>query len=142
MKKKYVSLVKANSLIPKVTILVTELMKLNNALQLIESVDVEFEDEYEFMVNDIKSSIQLHKLYYEFYRKLDELIEIGVYVQDIDLGLINFFSRNNGHDIFLCWQLGEKKINYWYDVEEDYDDRKPINMLKDRKIQNINDINE
>jgi len=134
LKKKYVSLKKANSLIPEVGRIVRDLMKLNNSLQLIESVDLEYEDDYEYMVNDVKGSIQLHKLYYEFYRKLDKLIGMGVYVKDIDLGLVDFFSTNEGHDIFLCWQIGEAKIEYWHDVEDGYDERLPVSMLIDKKI--------
>ncbi len=109
-------------------------MKINNALNIIESVDLEFDDDYEFMVNDVKSSIYMHKLYHDFYRKLDKLIEIGVYVKDIDLGLVDFFSKNEGKEIFLCWQFGEKKIGFWHWIDESYDDRKPVKILKEKKL--------
>ena len=57
------------------------------------------------------------------FRALDEA---GVVVKDVDAGLIDFPSRRDGRDVFLCWQVGELDLNWWHGVEEGFAGRKPI----------------
>ena len=33
-------------------------------------------------------------------------------------------------EILLCWRLGEDKIKYWHEADSGYDERKPIDLLK------------
>ena len=47
-------------------------------------------------------------------------------LKDLDEGLINFFSMHEGREIYLCWRLGDESVDSWYDVEEGYEQRKPV----------------
>ena len=127
--KKYVSLKKANTLIPKVREIMTSLIKLNNVIKMAESVELEFEDEFEFMINDVRTNMQLNKLSYEYYKKLAQLVELGCFPKDIEQGLLDFYSQHDEREIFLCWQIGEEKIMHWHETDEGYDERKPIAIL-------------
>ena len=57
------------------------------------------------------------------FRALDEL---GVVVKDVDAGLVDFPSKRDGDDVFLCWQVGEPDLSWWHGVDEGFAGRKPI----------------
>lgn len=41
----------------------------------------------------------------------------GIVVRDIRAGLIDFPSRREGVDVFLCWKLGEPlRIEWWHPI--------------------------
>lgn len=63
-------------------------------------------------------------------RKLQEAMaqieETGALVKDLDMGLLDFMARYQGHDVCLCWKLGEDAIRYWHGAEEGFRGRKEI----------------
>jgi hypothetical protein len=38
-----------------------------------------------------------------------------------------------GKEIFLCWKMGEDKINHWYELDSSYEFKKDISELKTKK---------
>lgn len=50
----------------------------------------------------------------------------GCVVKDIEVGLLDFPSRINGQEVFLCWRLGEDRIRFYHSVDEGFAGRKPI----------------
>jgi len=62
---------------------------------------------------------------------VDELSEIGCELKDYQMGLIDFTGRHNGHDVCLCWKVGEEQIAYWHEAESGYTGRQPISTLKE-----------
>lgn len=57
---------------------------------------------------------------------MDELENLGCYVKDLDIGLIDFLSTFEGRDIFLCWKLGEEHICHWHETNEGFASRQEI----------------
>ncbi|HEV2022710.1 MAG TPA: DUF2203 domain-containing protein [Terriglobales bacterium] len=57
---------------------------------------------------------------------LAEIDSTGVYVKDLDVGLLDFPCRVSDQVILLCWKLGEKQITHWHGQEEGFQNRKPI----------------
>lgn len=62
---------------------------------------------------------------------IDELIEIGVELKDHQTGLIDFISRHQGRDIYLCWKLGEDQITHWHELQAGFAGRQPVSMLEE-----------
>ena len=60
---------------------------------------------------------------------MEEIDAIGVKVQNLDSGLLDFPCLVNGKTVFLSWQLGEPTITHWHDEGEAPEDRKPVNTL-------------
>ena len=58
--------------------------------------------------------------------KIDELEDLGCYVKDLDIGLVDFLTSFEGRDIFLCWKLGEAHIGHWHEVDEGFASRQEI----------------
>jgi hypothetical protein len=59
---------------------------------------------------------------------VEEIQELGVQVKDLDRGLIDFPTRHpeSGETVLLCWELGEREVGHWHDLEEGFAGRKPL----------------
>ncbi len=57
---------------------------------------------------------------------LAEIEEIGVQVNDLEQGLLDFPCVVDGRTVLLCWKLGEKEIGYWHSTEDGFEGRKPL----------------
>ena len=56
-----------------------------------------------------------------------EIAHFGVDVKDPDQGLIDFPAMRRGHEVLLCWKLGEgDRISYWHTIESGFAGRKLI----------------
>ena len=52
--------------------------------------------------------------------------QIGCLIKDLDIGLVDFPAALNNREVYLCWKLGEPRIDYWHHVEDGFAGRKPI----------------
>jgi hypothetical protein len=57
---------------------------------------------------------------------LEELTQIGCVFKGFDLGLVDFYGKLEGREIFWCWKQGEERIEHWHDLETGYGGRQPI----------------
>jgi hypothetical protein len=57
---------------------------------------------------------------------LDNIHEHGCLVKDLDIGLLDFPTMYRGREVYLCWRLGETKIEFWHGTDEGFRGRKPI----------------
>jgi hypothetical protein len=54
------------------------------------------------------------------------LSESGIALRDIEQGLIDFPAMHGGHEVFLCWRLGEDSIAWWHDTDTGFSGRQPL----------------
>jgi hypothetical protein len=58
---------------------------------------------------------------------LRDIAELGAEVKDPEQGLIDFRTQRRGHEVYLCWRLGEgDRISFWHDLEAGFAGRKII----------------
>jgi hypothetical protein len=57
---------------------------------------------------------------------VDDLLELGVQVKDLDTGLLDFPSLRDGEEVLLCWHLGEDEIRYWHTLDGGFAGRRPL----------------
>lgn len=57
---------------------------------------------------------------------IDRIHETGCVVKDLDVGLIDFPTLRGGEEVYLCWKLGEERIEFWHGIEEGFAGRKPL----------------
>ena len=50
-------------------------------------------------------------------RDIRQLQEWGIVLRDPAIGLIDFYHQRAGETVFLCWKLGEAKVEWWHPVE-------------------------
>jgi hypothetical protein len=60
-------------------------------------------------------------------KAIQELIDMGVQLKDLDSGLVDFPTLFRGREVYLCWKLGETAIEFWHG-EEGFRGRKPIDQ--------------
>ena len=58
-----------------------------------------------------------------------EIEAIGVQVQDLEAGLLDFPCHVDGRTVLLCWQIGEPAIAHWHAEDGSFDDREPVTTL-------------
>ena len=51
---------------------------------------------------------------------------LGAIVKDPDEGLVDFPALRGGENVYLCWRLGEDRIEFWHGVDEGFAGRKPL----------------
>lgn len=56
----------------------------------------------------------------------DSLSEMGVLLKDPDTGLVDFPTLRDGHEVYLCWQLGESRIAWWHEIATGLLGRQPL----------------
>jgi hypothetical protein len=66
---------------------------------------------------------------------IERIHETGCIVKDLDIGLLDFPSRLNNEDVYLCWRLGEDRIRFYHRQDEGFAGRKPIDP-RDADYQN------
>lgn len=129
---KYFTIEEAERSLPVVDKLLSKAQRLSDKIAwLLETNDVIFEvssDEgfHYFVTEQVKVNKQFHRLYYQFYRTIEELDALGVVVKDIEEGLIDFPFKVRNDDAFLCWRQGEGKIKFWRSADDEMDDRRQI----------------
>jgi hypothetical protein len=50
----------------------------------------------------------------------------GALFKDVNSGLVDFLSKREGRDVFLCWRFGEEEVRYWHDLDAGFAGRQPI----------------
>jgi hypothetical protein len=66
-------------------------------------------------------------LYETMGDELHSLERMGAQVKDLETGLVDFFTLLDGKDeALLCWRLGERRIDFWHDLESGFRGRRPV----------------
>jgi hypothetical protein len=59
---------------------------------------------------------------------VSELEELGIELKDEVKGLIDFTSRMDGREVYLCWLLGEPAVAYWHELDAGFAGRQRLKM--------------
>ncbi len=57
---------------------------------------------------------------------VSELHELGCLFKGFEEGLVDWYSLYAGRPVFLCWKLGEPRIEWWHQVDAGFVGRQPI----------------
>ena len=121
----------AEALLPQISVVLREIqVKYESVLQTQEELDAlrmqaagngyHLQDRIMNLQRELSQQAQtLRKL-------LDELTGFGCVLKDPERGLIDFLSLRSGREIYLCWYLGEERINFWHDLEAGFAGRHPL----------------
>jgi len=128
MPRKYFTAESAQKQIPKIKKSIARLQNIKKVIEAVSSVKIDI-GEFNFdeiRQTETKLKKDYHKLSYEFHKELERLESIGCILKDLDLGLVDFYCKFKGRDIFLCWKLGENKIKAWHEIDSGFSRRNPI----------------
>jgi len=57
---------------------------------------------------------------------MEELAQIGCVFKGFDQGLVDFHSKRDDRDVFLCWRFGEPAVEHWHELEGGFAGRQPV----------------
>lgn len=71
----------------------------------------------------------LSKMVQDFERLdtlIHQILDTGVQIKDINIGLLDFPSLRDEHEVYLCWKYGENDIAFWHEIDAGFAGRQPI----------------
>ena len=75
-------------------------------------------------VSELKSTSD--QLARQLEEGVEEILDQGIIVRDMSLGLVDFPSLRDNREIYLCWIGGEVRVDYWHEVNQGFSHRQPI----------------
>ncbi len=63
-----------------------------------------------------------------------ELTDLGIKVNRIEEGFIDFPATRLGQSIFLCWQIGEQEVAHWHLIDQDCSQRQKVDLELIRQV--------
>ncbi len=129
--RKFFTVEEANSTLPLVRLIVRDIVELYadvrdrrdrlSAIAKNEYSNAERDDVYSEELEAVESSI--YKDIEKLKSFIAELTEIGIEMKDPETGLIDFYSLQDGREVFLCWKLGEQNITHWHELDAGFEGR-------------------
>jgi hypothetical protein len=73
-----------------------------------------------------KRRVERNRLEEAVQSAVERIHSTGCLIKDLDNGLLDFPSRINNEEVYLCWRLGEDRIRFYHRQDEGFANRKPI----------------
>ncbi len=132
--REYFDLAEANALIPTLEFYFAELARIQREVNELTlraqklGIVLDMNGRMSSSGSVIKERLQQRctALASEYADIIDEVHELGVVIEDPDLGTVNFFSWVDGDEVILSWQYGEPEVSHWFKVTEDFMARRPL----------------
>jgi hypothetical protein len=55
-----------------------------------------------------------------------ELAALGIVLKDYEAGLVDYWAKLDGRDVFLCWKHDEPEVDCWHELHTGFGGRQPI----------------
>lgn len=130
---RYFTLLEAEALLPEVEKLLKALISSKNELERAEGGMARIQQRIAISGGMIPPRAELLSLKDSRERAarnlksiMESIEETGCQLKDIETGLVDFPTLYLGKEVYLCWKLGEKGINFWHHVEDGFRGRQPI----------------
>jgi len=133
--QKFFTIEEAEKLIPWLSRALRKVLDRKTAIEYLvadhqefaKMIEVTSDEGFQFVLsNNVNASKVFHRSCLQFYESLQEVLNKGIIVKDLDQGLIDFPYKFQGRQIFLCWKLGEKGILYWHEMDAGFQGRQLI----------------
>ena len=130
--KKYFSVAEANATLPLVRSIVKDITELAVGLRERHErltrlgggdrgvVADAYQEELQTLQQDLDRAQDQMKDY------VQELHALGVELKDYYTGLIDFPAWRHGHEVYLCWRLGEPEVAHWHELDAGFAGRQKL----------------
>lgn len=133
MDKIYFTLEEANKLLPYLNSALKQLQAIKGDIvehvQNLQEKGIDFEELFA-KKNLSDAEQQYRSKLEELGDQVDNLIydisEKGALVKDIEQGLVDFYAKISGQDVFLCWKMGEAEIQFYHGIQDGFPGRKSL----------------
>ena len=125
MEDRIFTLAEAERLLPQLRSLLSEIgEEWNHAREL--NTDVQKARDKAQFDGYSKSGVEYIESVSHLMFLIHQIKDMGVLLKDADKGLCDFPYMRQGRMVYLCWQLGEERIQYWHDIETGFAGREPL----------------
>jgi hypothetical protein len=124
--KRYFTVDEANRLIPHISAIVEELRHSRRHLQDQRPVAEALAQTAGGNGGGGEAATYLFDYLNTFGRAMAKLQATGILLKDVEQGLIDFPHWRDGREVYLCWKYGEKRIDYWHEIDSGYSGRQPL----------------
>ena len=135
MAVKVFTIEEANRLLPQVDAVLRSLIQVTRQIQrfydrtaileLIGAAQKKSPEHREFMTGKRR----LEELIVKRDRMLEGMQRMGCVVKHFQKGQVDFYGAKDGRFVFFCWKLGEKRIQYWHELNTGTCGRRPLSEL-------------
>lgn len=130
MATKYFTIQEANRTLPLVRRIVADLMSLypqwRELVQRYELAAAQARPEWGESPDQLTLRREIDDVAGRITGYQAELEAVGCVFKGFDEGLVDFYGRLDGRDIFWCWKQGEERIGHWHEIEAGYAGRRPL----------------
>ncbi|MGA2496529.1 MAG: DUF2203 domain-containing protein [Tepidisphaeraceae bacterium] len=124
-RRKHFSLAEANRSLPLVSRIVRDIVQYHQA-----AVDSHVHMESAATARQIRDCRENMESSLERMQEyVDELTKLGVELKDPETGLVDFPGVHQGREVWLCWRLGEEKVEFWHELQAGFAKRQPASLL-------------
>lgn len=57
---------------------------------------------------------------------VSEIGDMGCELKGVEEGLVDFPAEREGRTVYLCWKLGEDRIEFWHELDTGFGGRQPL----------------
>jgi hypothetical protein len=130
--KKYFNAAEANATLPLVRSIVKDITELAASLRdrnerltrlgggIRGGLGPAYQEELQTLQDDLERAQDQMKDY------VQELQALGVELKDYYTGLVDFPAWMNGHEVYLCWRLGEPEVAHWHELDAGFAGRQKL----------------
>lgn len=123
MVRKYFSIAEADALLPTISPLARQAQELKERLERHEQAairrQITTDGETEVFIEGLEScDVERQELFERFYAVVETIETNGCILRDIDAGIVEFYTRFEGRDVFFSWKLGERRVRFWREDDE------------------------
>jgi hypothetical protein len=130
--KKYFTAAEANAMLPLVRRIVTDITELAVSLRDRHErltrlgggdrgvLGDAYQEEMQTLQADLDRAQDQMKEY------VQELHGLGVELKDYYTGLVDFPAWMKGHEVYLCWRLGEPEVGHWHELDAGFAGRQKL----------------
>ena len=130
--KKYFTAAEANAALPLVRAIVRDVTALFHDLRdrherlsrLRQAQGGALGDAYQEELQLIQDEFERDQTKMEEF--VAELRNLGVELKDPETGLVDFPSRMQGREVYLCWRYGEPEVGYWHELDAGFAGRQKL----------------
>jgi hypothetical protein len=125
MEERIFTLAEAQGLIPRLRSLLEEIRECWSRIRELNP-DIQKARDAAAFDGFSKSGVEYVEAVSHLMLLIHQVKDMGIILKDADKGLCDFPYMRQGRIVYLCWQLGEERIEYWHDIETGFSGREPL----------------
>ena len=124
-RRKIFQLEEANSLLPALEALLTDLEEKQEAFRRLQD-GLFFEELLEESAPPDEKLQVLEETLVKLEGEIEKIHELGCLLRHPEKGLVDFLARRDGEWVYYCWRRGEKQVEYFHSLHGGFFERQRL----------------